>query len=604
MESSESPLSPKTLLSTRGFLLLSAGVGVLCGLLAIVFHLTLHAATPLALLGLFYDRPQEFLGQARAIPILVLLPALGGLAVGLLGDTWDRKIMGGGVEHVIDDFHHREIHPTLKRPFLKLLATVLTLSSGGSGGNEGPMAQIASGVASWVGAKLGLSRKRVRVLMVIGMASGIGALFQLPLAAMLFAGEILYRGSDLDVEALVPSGIASVLSYEVYIQGLRFLGETSLWSHRFTITPWEAEASLELLGYAVLGLGCGLLGRVWIALNRGVHEVFDELPGPIWIRPALGGLAVGVLFTLPLVLGSPEGTQALWSGEKTFYKALFQGAPSPRFLIQLLVLKLVGTSLTIGSGGSAGKFAPSLLFGGVFGVLLGSGLQGISPLLAPNPGDYALVGMAALFGGVARVPLFSILMVTEISASHTLLVPAIWASTLAFLAVGEDTLYQEQVDHIEDSPAHRQEMKANLLEDLRCGPWMSSEVITISEDADFEEIQGTLFAHRRIHKFPVVSAHGRLVGTISLNFLREFLNDHSLRDVVLAGDVCEDPPFVATPETKLAEALHFLEEGELSLLCVVEDPISERLLGVLTKHDILLAYYQELDRRSREWEEI
>jgi CIC family chloride channel protein len=231
-------------------------------------------------------------------------------------------------------------------------------------------------------------------------------------------------------------------------------------------------------------------------------------------------------------------------------------------------------------------------------------LEHLHPGLGIQPGAYALVGMAALFGAAAHAPICSVIIVTEVTRGYGLLVPSVWVCSLAFLLVGDRSLYDKQVLHIEDSPAHQLEMRWNILNDLSCKDWMSPEVATIHESATFEEIYDGILSHRAFDKFPVVDSRGNAVGILSLKKVRTFFRDSEMRSMAIAADAMDPLEKLVTRDTSLAEAYQILMERDWSLLCVAEAPGSTRLSGVLTRRDILLAYNREMARRSQTWEEF
>lgn len=593
--------------------LLAAITGVVAGVGAMTFNLLLHWISHHVVGGLMGMEAPELARDllrggpsARSVDgfLVVFLPALGGLISGLLCDRFAPQAMGHGTDGAIEAFHRFQGKVRALVPVIKLIATSFTLGFGGSGGTEGPIAQIGSGTGSLIAQGLGLSPRRTRVLLVAGMAAGIAAIFEAPVAAMIFAGEILYRGADIDGEVLVPSAIASVVAYSVYVGSLSWFSGVVRWSHLFRVPAWTFESGFELVGYTVLAAACAMTARLWIRIFYGVHDAFDRFPIPRWAKPALGGFLTGLLAYLAVRAGAQSMGSAILGGGYGHLQLALDGRLPIGFLAVLFLLKMLATAFSIGSGGSGGVFGPSLVLGGFVGGGVGLGLQMVHPALVSDPGAYALVGMAALFGAAAHAPICSVIMVTEITRGYGLLVPSIWVCSLAFLLVGERSLYKKQVLHIEDSPAHQLEMRWNILNDLTCNDWMTTEVASINESASFEEIYDGLLNHRAYDKFPVVDDAGNVVGILSVKKLRAFFRDPEIRMVAIAGDAMDPVEIMVAKDTSLARAYETLVQREWSLLCVSEASGTTRLAGVLTRRDILLAYNREMTRRHQTWEEF
>ena len=598
--------------ATRSWILQACVIGVAAGIGAFLFGVVLHAITHHTLhdwMGLVSPKVP---GQANhtetpvavATLLIVLLPALGGLASGLICHRFAPEAMGHGTDGAIRAFHQAGGRVSPHVPAVKLVATLLTLGSGGSGGAEGPIAQIGSGVGSNLGRWLEMGERRTRILMVAGMAAGIAALFEAPLAAMIFAGEILYRGADIDGEVLVPSAMASVVSYSVYVGITSWISGAVRWSHMFEVPAWTFQSGFELVGYTVLALACGLMARVWIRVFYGIHDVFDHMRIPRWSKPALGGLLTGLMALM--VLGEHGGglAPAVLGGGYGYLQMALDAKLAVGFVIQLFVLRMVATSFSIGSGGSGGVFGPSLVLGGLLGSAVGLSLQQVHPGLVVDPGAYALVGMAALFGAAAHAPICSMIMVSEITSSYGLLVPSIWVCTLAFMLVGRESLYHQQVLHIEDSPAHQREMRWNILADLRAGDWMTRQVVTFHEADSFETIHRRLMQHRAHDKFPVVDDDDRVVGLLSVRKVREFFRDPEIREVAIARDAMDPNSQMVDSDATLQVVQDILDEHGWNLMCVTNHGDEDRLRGILTRRDILVAYNHEMIRRKEAWEEF
>jgi chloride channel protein, CIC family len=459
----ESPLELRLL----GRALLHAGaVGVIAGLAGAAFFASLELGQRLLLGQLAGFEPlrargetflgTEPVGTLRPL-VLVVLPALGGLASGLLTHWLAPEAAGGGGDATIEAYHHGGVIRRRVIP-VKGLASILALSAGGSGGREGPTMQIGAAIGAAVGRMLPTRRAERRVLLVAGIAAGISAVFRTPLGAALLATEMLYR-DDFEADALIPSIFASVVSYSIVIA---LFGETTLFGSlpRFPFVP----AHLPL--YALLALGVALAAVAFVRSLRLVQRSFSRLPVAPWARPALGGLAMGcvgvaVVLWMRASHGVGSGFGVFGGGYGALQIAMTGAEWMPAgwaavgLLAGVALAKIVASALTIGSGAAAGDFAPSLAIGGLFGAAFGHAARGLLADPSIQPAAFALVGMGTFYGGVAHAPLSALVLVAELAGSYDLLVPMMLAIGIAYVALRRDTLYPAQVPSRSASAAHR-----------------------------------------------------------------------------------------------------------------------------------------------------
>ncbi len=392
--------------------------------------------------------------------LLVVLPAVGALACGIISQLAP-ETRGGGGDAMIDAFHHHAGFIRRRVIWVKGLASLFTLGSGGSGGREGPTMQIGAALGSRVGWMLRVSASERRILMVAGVAAGISAVFRTPLGAALLAVEILYR-DDFESEALIPAVLASVVAYSIVIS---IFGESTLFlqPNRFPFVP------SHLWLYGVMALMVALLANLFLRTLRTVQAVSARLTVPDWAKPAIGGLALGV-FAVPLVMavgwqvGQPGQGLGLLGGGYGAVQIAISGASwlpggwsAVALLAGLCIAKLFASSLTIGTGGSAGDFAPSLVIGGLFGGAFGRAVQLMSDDPRINPAAFTLIAMGTFYGGLAHAPLSSLIIVCELAGSYDLLVPLMLAEGIAFIALRKRSLYLAQLPTRRQSPAHSED---------------------------------------------------------------------------------------------------------------------------------------------------
>jgi len=377
---------------------------------------------------------------------MLFLPALGALAGHLLIRRFAKLEHARGTDSAIKAYHQHGGYITSTVIPIKSVASVLTVGSGGSAGYEGPVTLIGAACGSVVARILHLSVRARRILMAAGLAAGIAALFQAPLAGAIFGFEIFYSSSDVEYETVLPCFIAAPISYTVYAY---FFG----WQPLFTMPDCAYENALRLLPYFFLAIVITFGARLYISFFRGTEEFFANIRIPGWLKVVVGGLVVGLIgfFVFPGIHGAgyPIIRRCLTeSGDATVFLAMF-------------VLNVVATSFTVGSGGSGGVFAPALVCGATLGAATGLVFARVLPASwGIHPSAFALVGMAGFLASSVRIPLTAIVMVAEISGNHQLLVPAMWVCGIAFWLNNGWSLYRSQPHSRETSPVHAASQRA------------------------------------------------------------------------------------------------------------------------------------------------
>ncbi|HEX5103009.1 MAG TPA: chloride channel protein, partial [Pirellulaceae bacterium] len=515
--------------SSGKWLLLATLVGIVAGLGGIAFQVTEQTIFRFSSQGVAGFSPKEAAGERRLFvnpnvpfsPVkLLIVLAVGGLAAGILVQAFAPEAEGHGTDAAIEAYHQKRgyIRPIV--PFIKLIASAITIGTGGSGGREGPIAQIGSGFGSLLGTRLKLSARDRRILLAAGMGAGIGSIFRAPLAGALFAAEILYRDADLETEVIVPAAVAAIVGYSVFSFWLppevRFL---PLFGNELR---HSVRSLVELVPMTVLAVGLVVVGVLYIKTFYGLHNLFKRIPVPAFVRPVIGALLAGfIALALYYAWGQNPGALAvLGTGYGTLQQALVKPESVGLWLLLAIALvKIVTTSMTIGSGGSGGVFGPSMVIGGCTGGAIGAFLHDWWPKLVPNPAIYAVVGMAGFFAGIAHAPISTIVMVSELTGDYSLLVPTMWVSTLCFVLCQRWTLYDKQVASRLDSPAHRGDFLIDVLEGIRVKdvPWKERQ--TVPEGMSLKEIVHML-AENRQHYFPVVDAGGKFIGIFSTDDVR------------------------------------------------------------------------------------
>ncbi len=523
--------------------------------------------------------------------ILWLLPAIGALAGGLLSSLAP-ETRGGGTDAIIGAFHNSAGVVRRRVPFVKMLASITTLGFGGSGGREGPTMQIGGSIGSLVGRYLRVTDRERRILLVAGTAAGMAAVFRTPLGAAILAVEILHR-DDIESEALVPAVLASVVSYSVFIS---FTGESTLFAHaaKYAFIP----SQLPL--YVVMALVISGVAASFLWTLHKVRDLSGRSRAPDWLKPAIGGLLLGLVATpavyfLGAHLGEGQGLGILGGGYGAAQVAILganwlpQGWRGVELLVLLGVVKLIATSLTVGSGGSAGDFGPSMVLGGLFGGAFGHAAQIVFPHAHVDPGAFALVGMGTFYGGLAHVPLGSLVMTCELAGSYDLLVPLMLAEGIALVALRNRSLYHAQVATMRDSAAHRDDLIFDILKGVRVTevvvrdrPWVAFERNTSAVDV-IRRVAGS----EGQDAFPVLGKDGLLLGVISADILRTTVTEPELRTFALADDMMS-PPLFAREDEELNAALERMLINSVRELIVTDE--SGRVVGLVDEAEITAVY--------------
>jgi len=572
-------------------ILLSALVGAVAGVGALGFNYVMNVATDFFVgRAVGYQMPTpggeatpHIPGEAERRWLFFVVPAVGGLLAGLSVYLFAPDAGGHGTDAVIDAFHNKDGIVRKRVPFVKTLATAFTLGTGGSAGREGPITQIGAGFGSTVGSFFKSSALERRTLTVAGAGAGLAAIFRAPLGGALFAVEMLYRDIDFETGALVPSFVASIVAYSIYC-GLR-----GSWGAVFIVPRLTFSHVAELPVYFVLGVVCALVGILYVKSLDGMEEkIFHKLRVPIYVKPAVGGLAVGAVgYFLPQVLGQGYGwVQLAMDGQLALW-----------LIVVVAFVKILATSLTIGSGGSGGTFAPAIVVGGLLGSALGMILNRLVPSVSPNVQAFALVGMAGFLSGVAKTPLAGLIMVSEMTAGYGLLVPLMLATAAAYvLSPRRISMYPSQVNARIDSPAHEGEFVTAALERIHVNEAMpkAQRLLAFRRGTPLTEILEAVSMSKQL-VLPVLEDDGSLCGVIEFHNIRVFYSKQAeASEAVVAQDLLS-PTFTAVSlEEDLASALRKFRTARMEELPVVKTENSLQVVGVLNRRDIIAAYHDRI----------
>jgi CIC family chloride channel protein len=563
------------------WLALGALIGAMAGTGAIVFYEALVAATHLflgVLAGYHVPTPTGEGGHpasasfARpwALPLVVGFGALLG-AVVVFRFAPDAE--GHGTDAAISAVHHNPRSIRFRTVIVKIVASALTIGSGGSGGREGPTGQISAGFASLLARELDLSPADARTAVATGIGSGIGAIFGAPLGGAVLATEILYR-DDFDVEALLPCFVASIVGYVIFGAAVGF---TPLFGFN---DSYHFSDPSQLLWFALIGVLGGLVGLFYAKGFYGIAAIFTRIPLPRWVKPAVGGVLVGVIaLAVPEVLGTGYG----WIQHSLGHQLL----SLPLWIVLILPFaRILATGLSIGSGGSGGIFGPGMVIGAFVGASVWRLFDPIVASMGHSPTPYVIVGMMCCFGSISRAPLAVMLMVAEMTGSISILAPAMLAVGLAWFIVrrGDDTIYRSQLNTRADAPAQRLLVGMPLLANVAVNQAMAPPRLVVPGGTAIRA------ARRQMEKLgvpgaPVVDNNGHFEGAVSLadlNHLDERGDAHTV-------DAAVDPSApTVSGSAHLDVALDALTTASQHWIPVLDD--DRAVIGTIAISDVVRGY--------------
>ncbi|WP_246047388.1 chloride channel protein [Leptospira ognonensis] len=521
---------------------------------------------------------------------LFLLPALGGLLSGLIIYFLCPEAAGGGTDSLIKSFHFNEGKIPAKLPFYKALVTIITLGSGGSGGKEGPTAQIGAGFGSTLGSLLGVGARARRTLMLAGTAGGLGAIFRAPLGGAITAVEMVYK-EDIESDSLVPCILSSVSAYLTYSS---LAGKGSV----FAVAEYSLSDYRHIPFYIILGLVCFAIGFLFVNFYHFVKDHFAAWQIPNYLKPAIGGLVVGSLaIFFPEVLGSGFGLlQKMVNGDHlNSYHFSLNG---PVFFLTIALVKIVSTSFTVGSGSSAGLLGPSFFIGGMLGAFVGSMAQILFPSMGVLIFPFMLVGMGSFFAGVARAPIAGMVMVCDMIGSYELLPPLMIVSVIAAILSNKISIYRHQVQNRFQSPSHHWDMNQDIMDRISISKHFSEfrKFAIVSNSIPLTELQ-TQAPGIQASDFILTDNDQKYKGIVSLRknrILPEY--EEHLSKLITCEEIVQDVPAIKAEDT-LGMGLRVMLQYDVDKVAIVNE--HEDCLGYLRYIDLFRAYQSEIKLYSR-----
>ncbi len=514
--------------------------------------------------------------------LLPLIPMLGGLLLIPLEMAMPGYVCGYGLPNFLKTVNLGRGRLARRNIWIKILAPAITIGTGGSAGQEGPIATIGGAIGQLVAGFFSFNPGRVRLLIACGVAGGIAATFNAPISGVFFALEIIMMG-DIGLAIFTPVVIAAATS--VVSTRLIFGNERLFETPSFALTSFR-----ELLVYIAMGVVLGLFAAFFIRFFYRVQDFFNDLCFPRYLKPALGGLLVGFIgIYFPQVMGDVY----------IHFGHIFNSPPIWYMALALVLAKILATSICLGSGGAGGLFAPIMFVGVVLGSCCGQIATQLFPGVVVSADGYAIVGLGAFLSAVTHAPLTAIFLAYELTGESQIILPAMFATVFGIMVArsiereGIDTfgLAREGI-HLEDG------REVNLLRSIRIGDVMyRGELETIPETMKLKSILQFLTRSRKT-AFPVVDSEGLLTGILSIQDLRELLYEEELEDLIVAKEIASDKVLTVTAQDHLGRALQKIGSRNIDYLPVVAEDNPRRLVGMISRQDIIAAYNRALLERE------
>ena len=513
---------------------------------------------------------------------VLVIPAIGGLVVGPIIYFLAPEAKGHGVPEVMEAILLKAGAIRPRVAFLKAIASAISIGTGGSVGREGPIIQIGSSLGSMVGQFFRVPSRRLKTLVGCGAAAGIAAAFNAPIAGALFAVEIILM--DFAVAQFSPIVISSVMATVI---SRTFEGDFAA----FIVPKYELASPYEIGFYFVLGALGGLAAYLFIKALYFCEDFFDnrlKLPG--YVKPAIGGLLVGAIaLEFPQVMGvGYDSINTALYGNMIWYIAFV-----------LIFMKIIATSITLGSGGSGGIFAPSLFMGAMLGYFFGSFVHQLFPDITATPGAYALVAMGGLVAGTTRAPITAIIIVFELTNDYHIILPLMITCIISMIIssqLSRESIYTLKL--VMRNIGIKEGMETNVMASIQVKDVYSDEIDYINASDNFSQVVNKMIRGKGV-EFPVINTTGDITGIISLDVIKDqMFEKESLKDLLIAGDIANTNFETISLDDNCKTALDKLRSYHFDGLPVVESNESKKLLGVIWQKDILDAYNKAIDRRE------
>lgn len=518
------------------------------------------------------------------ILLLPLIPMFGMLLLIPLALLFPGEIYGYGFTKFLRKVNIRGGSMKFRKNILKIISCSLTIGTGNSAGVEGPIAQVGGALGSLVGRIFRISADRMKIYVAAGCAGGVGAMFNAPIAGVFFASEIVLLGtyeiSSFSV-LVISSAMATVVSRA-------YFGENPA----FPIPDFHLVNPLaEIPLYMIMGLLMGVIAVVHIYVFYQVRDRFAALNINQHVKPIIGAFMVGVTaIFFPQIMG--DGYH--------YIKDVLSGEGVLWVMAALILLKIVATAVTLGSGGSGGVFAPALFIGAVTGGAYGSVVHFLFPSVTASSGAYAAVGIGAFLAATTHAPLTAIFLLFEMTGDHLIIIPIMITSiigTVVSSRLNSDSI--DTVDFTREGIDIHEGRETAVMKSIKVGRAMTEDVEVINENANVDQLLQVFGSAQGSFYFPVVKDDtGQMIGIISLTDVKTVLHDEKLRCDATVGKVCSRTVVFLTPDDNLYTAMTMFDNRGFEKIPVVESADSKWVVGMIKRSDVIHAYNHEVLNRG------
>ncbi len=554
-------------------------IGVLAGFSAIGIRWLIKAISDLSFPG-----TGNILQNIIQTPwyLKVIIPMVGALIFGPLIYFFAPEAKGHGVPEVMEAILLKGGSIRARVAGIKALVSAITIGTGGSVGREGPIIQIGSSIGSTIGQFFRVPTKRLKTLVGCGAAAGIAAAFNAPIAGALFAVEIILM--DFAVAQFSPIIISSVMATVISRQ---FEGDFAA----FSVPTYHLVSPYELGFYFVLGALTGLASYLFIKLLYFSEDFFDnKLKFPGYLKPIFGAFGVGLIaIYFPNIMGV---------GYASINEAL-KGNIIWEAAIALVFFKIIATSLTLGSGGSGGIFAPSLFMGAMLGAFFGAFVHSYFPNITAGPGAYALVAMGGLVAGATRAPITAIIIVFELTNEYTIILPLMITCIISMIISSKltrESIYTLKL--VLRNIGIKEGAETNIMESIFVKDVISNNFDTINVKDNFNKVVNKIIQSKD-NSLPVVDKLNRIKGIISIETVKDYLFEKdSLSDILIAADIMRPDFEVITTDENCQIAIDKMRKHNFEALPVVDSQNTLKMIGIVRLRDIQDEYNKEVERRE------
>lgn len=559
-------------------IILATFVGILSGYGAIAFRWLISFFQEL----FFGHGRDHFLEYLFTLPWYAKLipPMIGGALVGPIVYFFAREAKGHGVPEVMEAVALKGGVIRKRIVFIKAIASAVCIGSGGSVGREGPIVQIGSAIGSAFGQLLRVSADRMRTLVGCGAAAGIAATFNAPIAGVMFAMEIIL--GEFGVNTFSPIVVSSVIATVI---SRAHLGN----SPAFTLPQYTLVSIYEIPLYLILGIVAGLVGIGFTTFLYRTEDFFDSIKLPEYTKAALGGLLIGFIgIFFPQIFGVGYDAIEMALLEQTAWY----------IILCLIFIKFLATSITIGSGGSGGVFAPSLFIGSMTGAAFGYLAHSLFPAVTATSGAYSLVGMGAVLAAATQAPITAIIILFEMTGSYKIILPLMLTCIISAVLSGQikkESIYTLKL--VRRGVDIRAGRDVNVMQSLTVKDAMTRNVVAVSEDMPLKDlVKFTLSS--KYSSFPVIDGQGLLSGIVTFQDFKEIIYEEGLDNLVVAKDIATTDVITITEKESLNKALGKIGFRNIEQLPVVDENNPRKILGILSRRDIFSSYNKAIIDRS------